>query len=99
MELKDKHVIVTGGASGIGRALCRRFASEGARGVVVADRDGEGAERVAREVGGLGVETDVSDEAQIVSLVEAAERRYGQIDLFCYRQNELCTHAATQAFG
>ena len=67
MKLADKVAVVTGGASGIGRALCRRFAAEGARGVVVADMDGAGAEQVAREIGGLAVRTDVSREADIVA--------------------------------
>ena len=59
MELRDKVVVVTGGASGIGRALCERFAAEGARGVVVADRDKEGAKKVAAQCGGLAITTDV----------------------------------------
>lgn len=83
MNLKDKVVIVTGGASGIGRALCARFAAEGARGVVVADLDAAGAERVARQVGGLSVATDVSREADIFRLVNQAIDVYGQVDLFC----------------
>ena len=83
MDLKDKHVVVTGGASGIGRALCQRFAAEGAKGVVAADLDADGADKVASEVGGLGLAVDVGDEAQIVSLIEAAEEKYGPIDLFC----------------
>lgn len=82
MELKDRVTVVTGGASGIGAAVCRRFAVEGARGVVVADLDGAGAERVAAEFGGLGVATDVSDEAQVRRLIEQAERRFGPVDLF-----------------
>lgn len=82
MELKNRVAVVTGGASGIGAAVCRRFAAEGARGVVVADQDGEGAKRVAAEIGGLGVATDVSDEAQIRRLVDAATQRFGAIDLF-----------------
>ena len=55
MQLKDKIVVVTGGANGIGRALCRIFAAQGASGIVVADRDEEGAKRVATEIGGLAV--------------------------------------------
>ena len=83
MELRDKVVIVTGGANGIGRALCRRFAAEGARGVVVADLDGDGAARVAEEIGGLAVATDVSVEADIIRLVDGAVKHYGPVDLFC----------------
>ena len=83
MHLQDQVVVVTGGANGIGEALCRRFAREGARGVVVADRDADGARRVAEAVGGLAVPTDVGVEAQIVNLVERATAAYGPIDLFC----------------
>lgn len=82
MELKDRHTVVTGGASGIGRALCRRFVKEGARAVVVADRDADGARAVADEVGGLAVEVDVGDESQVRALVERAEKEGGPIDLF-----------------
>jgi NAD(P)-dependent dehydrogenase (short-subunit alcohol dehydrogenase family) len=82
MELSDKVVVVTGGASGIGRALARRFAAEGARGVVVADLDGAGARAVAAEIGGLGVATDVSDERQVVDLIRQAQDAFGPIDLF-----------------
>ena len=82
MQLTDRHAVVTGGASGIGRALCRRFAKEGARAVVVADVNEEGAGAVASEFGGLGLGVDVSDEAQVQALVERAERENGPIDLF-----------------
>ncbi len=83
MDLAGKHVVVTGGGNGIGAALCRRFAAAGARAVVVADRDEEGAATVAAEVGGLGLAVDVGDQQQVRSLVERAEARNGAIDLFC----------------
>jgi len=83
MELRDKVIVVTGGASGIGAALCRRFAAERARGLVVADRDADGAEQVAAEVGGLAVTVDVAAEADVIRLVETATARFGPIDLFC----------------
>ena len=83
MKLQDKVVVVTGGADGIGAALCRRFAQEGARGVVVADVNGDGAARVAEEIKGRAVTVDVSREADIIRLVEEAERAFGAIDLFC----------------
>ncbi len=83
MELKDKVVVVTGGASGIGRALCRRFAAEGARGVVVADVNGADAAAVADEFGGLAASTDVSVEADVVALVDRATKAFGPVDLFC----------------
>src|SRR5262245_38598511 len=83
MKLQGKVVVVTGGASGIGRALCRRFAAEGARGVVVADLDADGARSVADAVGGLAVRADVGVAAEVIQLVERATAAYGPVDLFC----------------
>jgi NAD(P)-dependent dehydrogenase (short-subunit alcohol dehydrogenase family) len=83
MKIKDKVVVVTGGAHGIGRALCRRFAAEGAGGVVVGDLDGQGAATVAEEFAGLPVRVDVANEAEVIELVDQALARYGRIDLFC----------------
>lgn len=83
MLLRDKHAVVTGGANGIGRALCLRFAAEGARGVVVADCDAAGARQVAREIGGLAVAVDVGKEADIRRLVDESTQKYGPIDLYC----------------
>ena len=83
MKLRDKVAVVTGGASGIGRALCRRFAAEGARGVVVADVDAAGATTVAEEIRGLAVRADVSREDDVIELIKRATAAYGAIDLFC----------------
>ena len=83
MRVKDKVVVVTGGASGIGRALARRFAADGAKHVVVADLDGTGAAAVAKEIHGSSTQIDVSNEAEIQALIEATERDHGPIALFC----------------
>jgi NAD(P)-dependent dehydrogenase (short-subunit alcohol dehydrogenase family) len=83
VDIADQHIIVTGGANGIGRALCRRFAAEGARAIVVADLDGDGAKAVADEIGGTPVALDVSVEGEVVDLVEGAISANGPIDLFC----------------
>jgi NAD(P)-dependent dehydrogenase (short-subunit alcohol dehydrogenase family) len=83
MDVKDKVVVVTGGANGIGKALVERFHKEGAKAIAVADLDGAGADAVARAVGGLGFKVDVSREADIVRLIEETEARLGPIALFC----------------
>jgi len=87
MEIRDKVVVVTGGASGIGRALCLRFAAEGARAVVVADLDGAGAGAVAAgiapTVGALGLQVDVGRADDVQRLVDTATERYGRVDIFC----------------
>jgi NAD(P)-dependent dehydrogenase (short-subunit alcohol dehydrogenase family) len=84
VQLRDKVAVVTGGASGIGAALCRRFVAEGARAVVVVDRDGPGAERVAAELDGKGqaAQLDVVDEPATRALVDDVLERLGPIDLF-----------------
>ena len=82
MEMDGKVAVVTGGASGIGAALARRFAAAGAR-VVVADLNLDAARAVADEFDGLGVACDVTREADIQALVAVAEKKVGAIDLFC----------------
>src|SRR5579872_4939863 len=83
MKLQDRVVVVTGGGNGIGRALCQRFAAEGARAVVVADIDGAAAREVALEIGGQDFCLDVSNEADIQMLVDETLKKYDRIDLFC----------------
>ena len=83
MQAREKVVVVTGGANGIGRALCRRFAKEGARGIVVADLDVKAATKVAEEIGGVAVATNVGIEADVKRLAERTIQEFGQIDLFC----------------
>jgi NAD(P)-dependent dehydrogenase (short-subunit alcohol dehydrogenase family) len=85
MELTGRTIVVTGGASGIGKAMAERFAMEAAQGVVVADIDEAGAIAVAAEVPGaaIGVGCDVTDEAQVNALIDRAEQEFGTVDIFC----------------
>ena len=80
MDLAGRHIVVTGGASGIGRACALRFADEGAT-VTVADLDLEGARRTAEEIGGTAHRADVGREQDVVALIEAAEAA-APIDVF-----------------
>jgi NAD(P)-dependent dehydrogenase (short-subunit alcohol dehydrogenase family) len=84
MELRDRICVVTGGASGIGRALCHRFAAEGARAVVVVDRDADGTVATAESIGAVAtpMTADVTVEADIEAVVERTEEEIGPIDLF-----------------
>jgi NAD(P)-dependent dehydrogenase (short-subunit alcohol dehydrogenase family) len=81
VELAGKHVVVTGAASGIGRACAARFAAEGAR-VVAADRDQARVQAAAAEIGALAVVADVSRESEIAALIATAQEHHGAIDLF-----------------
>ncbi len=83
MQLRNKVVVVTGGGNGIGRALSRRFAAEGAKAVVVADLQGSAAEQVAKEIGGMAAQVDVGREADIIQLVKKIIEKFDGIDLFC----------------
>ncbi len=81
MGLVDGHrAVVTGGASGIGRAVCRRLAAEGAR-VAVLDIDGDGAKAVAEEVGGVAVVVDVTDASGVRSAVDDAAGQLGGLSV------------------
>ena len=96
MRVADKIVVVTGAASGIGRALAQRFAREGARHIVCADLNGDGAAATATGINASLATTttnnrtttsacrvDVSNEQDIIDLIERTEREQGPIDLFC----------------
>src|SRR3954452_3722765 len=83
MQVAGKIVVVTGGANGIGRALCEAFHRAGAAEVVVVDLDLAGAEAVAASIDGAAFKCDVGLEADIRHLIEETERRFGPIALFC----------------
>ena len=79
-RLDGRVAIVTGGGHGIGKAYARRLADEGAA-VVIAELDAPAGERVAAEVGGLAVCTDVSEEASVGEMARRTLERYGRIDI------------------
>ena len=83
MQVEGKVIIVTGGACGIGKAMAERVHRDGAKAIIVADLNEEGAKAVAISVGGIGVRCDVTQEADVAALAGLAEERFGRIDLFC----------------
>jgi len=82
MDLRGKVAVITGAASGIGRAAALRFAKEEAAGLVLGDLSFEKLRPVAGEVGGIAVPCDVSKEADVQRLVREAESRFGRVDVF-----------------
>jgi NAD(P)-dependent dehydrogenase (short-subunit alcohol dehydrogenase family) len=82
MKVRGKVCVVTGAAGGIGEAIARRYAKEGAKGVVVADMDAGRLDKVAKEIGGLAVSGDIGQEGQVKRLIEEAEKKHGQVDVF-----------------
>jgi len=81
VDIEGKVAFVTGAGRGIGRALCREFKARGAAGVVAADLDADVARATAAELGGLGVQCDVADEAAVVAAVNAGLAHYGRVDV------------------
>jgi NAD(P)-dependent dehydrogenase (short-subunit alcohol dehydrogenase family) len=83
MKADGKIILVTGGANGIGRAMCERFAAEKAGQIFVADVDFAGAQTVANQIGGTALRLDVSDEQAVQKAVGEILRDCGYIDLVC----------------
>src|SRR5438093_3441599 len=91
MRLEGRTALVTGGASGIGAATCRRLAAEGAR-VAVCDKNLEGGREVASDIDGQAFEMDVTDSGSVRAGVAAAESALGPADV-------LVNNAGTDEFG
>ena len=83
MDIKGKRVVVTGAASGIGKALANAFCDAGVKSVVSVDMNLEGAEETAKETGGIAVQANVGKEEDIIKVIEKANDLSGGIDIFC----------------
>lgn len=90
-QLEGESALITGGGSGIGRAVCERFAAEGAR-VAVLDRNGEAARQVADAIGGVAYEVDVRDAEATSAAVADAARRFDALTI-------LVTNAGTSGLS
>jgi NAD(P)-dependent dehydrogenase (short-subunit alcohol dehydrogenase family) len=83
MRIKNKRIIVTGGASGIGKALCEAFHASGAKSIVVVDMNYEDAKKTADSIGGFAIRANVAVEEDIQNVIEEANQFAGGIDIFC----------------
>lgn len=82
MEIENRIAVITGGASGIGAALAKRFSREGAAGIAIADTNAVGLAEIATMTGALPVECDVTSEADIQALISKTETELGPVDIF-----------------
>ena len=81
MKLRDKVVVITGSAGGVGEACAKRFTTEGAK-VVVADIDSDGVERVSSAIDSVGLAVDITVEDNVHAVADLARRTYGQVDIW-----------------
>ena len=103
MELKDKTVIITGAAQGIGTAIAKRFSHEGAK-LVLADLNHDKVEQAASSIGADGIQCDVTQEADIQKLVAFTQEKYGAVDMFvsnagvCFGEDEHSASASNETW-
>ena len=83
MDLNNRIAVITGGSGGIGRAMAKAFLDEGAKAVVLADLSADAVKAAAADLGCDGMACDVTNEQQIIDLVDYTEKTHGPVDLFC----------------
>ena len=83
MQIKDKRVVVTGAASGIGKALCEAFKNADAKSVVCVDMNIEGAFETANDIDGLAIQANVGKEEDIINVIKESNDYSGGVDIFC----------------
>ena len=83
MQIKDRRVVVTGAASGIGKALCEAFKNADAKSVVCVDMNIEGASETANDVDGLAIQANVGKEEDIINVIKESNDYSGGVDIFC----------------
>lgn len=79
--LNDSVVLVTGGAGGIGEAICRAFATEGSQVIVHYHESSENAQKIANEINGISIKADLRDSNQAISLINTIVEKYGKLDI------------------
>ena len=92
MQIQDKRVVVTGAASGIGKALCEAFNKAGAKSIVCVDMNMEGATETANDINSLAVQANVGKEEDIINVIEKANEYSGGIDIFCSNSGIVGVH-------
>jgi NAD(P)-dependent dehydrogenase (short-subunit alcohol dehydrogenase family) len=97
MKLRDKVVVITGGSGGIGRAMAKAFLAEGARSVTLADLDKDAVTAAATEIGCVAEVCNVTNEQQVIALVDRTLAREGRIDVFCSNAGAGATGLLTDA--
>ena len=83
MDVKNKRVVVTGAASGIGKALCEAFYEADAQSIVAVDMNLDGAQETADSVNGIAVQANVGNEKDIINVIQKADEHAGGTDIFC----------------
>ena len=83
MDVKNKRVVVTGAASGIGKALCEAFHQAEAQSVIAVDMNLDGAQETADSVDGIAIQANVGNEKDIINVIQKADEHVGGTDIFC----------------